>query len=87
MFGDEKYAIEEFVAELTAASVCSMLGLGKLLDKNHIAYVQNWRQALREQQDIIPKVIDHIQKATNYILRYYDKVAKELHPLELPLAA
>ena len=87
MFGDEKYAIEEFVAELTAASVCSMLGLGKLLEKNHIAYVQNWRQALREDMDIIPHVIDAIQKATNYILRCYDKVAKELHPLALPMAA
>ena len=87
VFGDENYAIEEFVAELTAASVCSMLGLGKLLDKNHIAYVQSWRKALREDKDVIPKVIDHIQKATNYILRYYDKVRKELHPLALPLAA
>lgn len=77
-FGSESYAMEEFVAELTAACVCSMLGIGKLLDKNHIAYVQNWRQALKNDKDFIPKVIDQVQSATNYILRYYDKVAKSM---------
>lgn len=86
-FGTEAYAKEEFVAELTSACVCSMLGIGKLLDENHIAYVQNWRQALRDDKDFIPSVIDHVQKATNYILRKYDAVAKAMHPLALPLAA
>ena len=87
VFGTESYAKEEFVAELTSACVCSMLGIGKLLDENHIAYVQNWRQALRDDKDFIPSVIDHVQKATNYILRKYDTVAKAMHPLALPLAA
>ena len=87
VFGTESYAMEEFVAELTSACVCSMLGIGKLLDENHIAYVQNWRQALRDDKDFIPKVIDQVQSATNYILRYYDKVAKQLHPAALPMAA
>ena len=87
VFGTEGYAKEEFVAELTSACVCSMLGIGKLLDENHIAYVQNWRQALRDDKDFIPTVIDKVQSATNYILRKYDAVAKAMHPLALPLAA
>lgn len=87
VFGTESYAKEEFVAELTSACVCSMLGIGKLLDENHIAYVQNWRQALRDDKDFIPSVIDKVQSATNYILRKYDAVAKAMHPLALPLAA
>ena len=87
VFGTESYAKEEFVAELTSACVCSMLGIGKLLDENHIAYVQNWRQALRDDKDFIPTVIDKVQSATNYILRKYDAVAKAMHPLALPLAA
>jgi antirestriction protein ArdC len=83
-FGDESYAMEEFVAELSSACVCSMLGIGKLLDENHIAYVQNWRQALKNDKDFIPKVIDEVQKATNYILRKYEDVAKEMkQPLRL----
>ena len=87
-FGDEDYAMEEFVAELTSACVCSMLGIGKLLDENHVAYVQNWRKALRDDKDFIPKVIDNVQKATNYILRKYDAIRKEMEgPLALPMAA
>lgn len=79
-FGSEDYAMEEFVAELTAASVCSMLGIGKLLDENHIAYVQSWRRALKDDKDFIPKVIDQVQAATNYILRRYDDVRKSEKP-------
>ena len=87
-FGTEKYAMEEFIAELSSACVCSMLGIGKLLDENHIAYVQNWRQALRTEKDFIPQCIDHVQKATNYILRRYEEIDKQMRgPLALPLAA
>lgn len=87
-FGTEAYAMEEFVAELSSACVCSMLGIGKLLDSNHIAYVQSWRKALKTDKDFIPKVIDQVQSATNYILRRYEATAKKMEqPLALPLAA
>ena len=88
MFGTESYAMEEFVAELTSACVCSMLGIGRLLDEQHIACVQNWREALRDTKtDFISRVIDQVQSATNYILRHYDAVAKKMNPLALPMAA
>lgn len=74
-FGTEDYAMEEFVAELSSACVCSMLGIGKLLDENTIAYVESWRRALRTDKDFVPAVIDQVQKAVNYILRKYDEVA------------
>lgn len=83
MFGTESYAMEEFVAELTSASVGSILGIGKLLDQNHLAYVASWRKALKDDKDFIPKVIDSVQSATNYILRHYEKVQKQM---EQPLA-
>lgn len=87
-FGDEAYAKEEFIAELSSACVCSMLGIGKLLDKNHLAYVANWRKALRDDKDFIPSVIDAVQSATNYILRHYEAIAKSMEmPLALPMAA
>ena len=88
MFGTEDYAMEEFVAELTAACVCSMLGVGKLLDQQHMAYVDNWRKAIREKDDFIPKVIDHVQRATNYILRQYEAIAATMQmPKMLGVAA
>lgn len=79
IFGSEEYAMEEFVAELTAACVGSMLGVGKLLDQQHLAYVDSWRKAIREQNDFIPKVIDHVQRATNYILRRYETIAETMN--------
>lgn len=84
MFGTESYAMEEFVAELTSASVCSILGIGKLLDSNHLAYVASWRKALKDDKDFIPKVIDSVQTATNYILKHYEKVQKDMEePLSI----
>ena len=86
-FGTEDYAMEEFVAELSSACVCSMLGIGKLLDENHIAYVDSWRRALKTNKDFIPVVIDDVQKAVNYILRKYDAVAEDQkHPRLLTAA-
>lgn len=79
IFGDPKYAEEEFIAELTSACVGSMLGVGKLLDQQHLAYVDNWRKAIRENGDFIPRVIDHVQRATNYILRRYETIAKSMN--------
>ena len=61
------------VAELTSACVCSQLGIGKLLDEQHIAYVESWRKHLRDDKDFIVKVIDDVQKCTNYILRVYEE--------------
>lgn len=86
-FGSEAYAMEEFVAELTSACICSMVGVGKLLDEQHLAYVDNWRNALRSDKDFVPKVIDQVQRATNYIIRLYNEVSKKAHgPLLLEAA-
>lgn len=68
----EKYAYEELVAELTSAVVCSTLGIGKLLDEQHLSYVDSWRKSLRDDKDYIIKVIDDVQKASNFILRVYE---------------
>jgi len=70
---EDKYAYEELVAELTSAVVCSTLGIGKLLDSQHLTYVESWRKHLRDDKDFIVRVIDDVQKATNYILRVYEE--------------
>jgi antirestriction protein ArdC len=73
---DDKYAYEELVAELTSAVVCSSLGIGKLLDSQHLTYVDGWRRKLRDDKDFIVRVIDDVQKASNYILRVYEENRK-----------
>ena len=64
-----------------------MLGIGKLIDEQHIAYVNNWRKAIRDDKDFIPSVIDHVQRAVNYILNRYDTIEKEMEGETLPKAA
>lgn len=86
-FGSESYAREEFVAELTSACVCSLLGVGKLLDKQHLAYVASWRKALKDDKNFIMDVIDDVQRAVNYILRQYEAVRMEMEGTAAPLAA
>lgn len=86
-FATEAYAMEEFIAELTAACVCSMLGVGKLLDQEHLSYVDSWRKAIKTDTDFIPKVIDHVQRATNYILRRYEAIADEMQGPKMLTAA
>lgn len=83
-FGTEDYAIEEMIAELSAAIICSMLGITKLLDKNHIAYVNNWRMNLSTDKNVIPIVIDDMQRAVNYFMKRYEEVA-QAHKAATPL--
>jgi antirestriction protein ArdC len=46
-FGTEAYAVEELVAELGAAFLCSDLGLSSEPRPDHAAYVQDWLKVLR----------------------------------------
>lgn len=77
VFGSADYATEELIAEITSAIICSMLGIGKLLDPQHIAYVKNWRQALRSNLDFMPVVMEHAHRAVNYFLGKYNEVAQQ----------
>lgn len=77
VFGSADYATEELIAEITSAIICSMLGIGKLLDPQHIAYVKSWRQALRDNLDFMPVVMDHAHRAVNYFLNKYNEVAQQ----------
>lgn len=51
-FGTPAYAREELVAELGAAFLCADLGVESAegLDENHIAYLQSWMEALKNNK-------------------------------------
>lgn len=74
-FGSEDYAMDELKAELSSAIMCSMLGIGKLLNKNSIAYVQSWKGVLRTKKDVVPVVLDAAQRIVNFFMKKYDEVA------------
>ena len=75
-FGSPEYAKEEFVAELSSACICSMLGIGKLLNEDHVTYVQGWKKAIKDDTNFIPVVMDEVQRVVNYFTKRYNEVAE-----------
>lgn len=75
--GDPHYALEEMVAELSAAIVMHDLGFEKTIDENHLVYVKHWADATR-RKDAVGKVINEVLKVSKYMLRYYDEKYDEL---------
>ena len=66
-FGSETYALEELIAEIGSAFVCSEIGIANNIDRT-AAYVQGWLQALRNNKSMIVKAASQAQKAADYIL-------------------
>ena len=67
-WGDEGYALEELVAELTAAFVGCDRGHTKTIDQKHVAYVHSWKKAIKNH-DIVSTIVDDIMRATTYEIR------------------
>jgi antirestriction protein ArdC len=66
-FGGESYAAEELVAELTAAFLCSTLGLSPVPRPDHAAYLKNWLAVLRNDSKALWKAASLAQKAHDYL--------------------
>lgn len=70
-FGDEKYAKEELVAELTAAMVCHATGIQAEIEQS-AAYIAGWKKALEDDPKLIVSASSAAQKAADYILNEED---------------
>jgi antirestriction protein ArdC len=74
-FGSEPYSIEELIAELGSAYLCSFTGI---LDKgiqNSAAYINGWLDKLKNDKRFIVQASGHAQRAVDCILNL--PVAKE----------
>ena len=68
-FGSETYSKEELVAEIGSASLMNMLGIETPQTfKNSTAYIQNWLQALKNDNKFIVSASSKAEKAVKYIL-------------------
>lgn len=67
-FGDDAYAFEELVAELTAAFVCGSQGFASVERDDHAAYLANWIRVLRNDSGAFVTAASAAQKAADYIL-------------------
>ncbi|WEF25842.1 zincin-like metallopeptidase domain-containing protein [Paracoccus sp. S3-43] len=67
-FGDAAYAVEELVAELTAAFLCADLGVSNQPRMDHAEYVANWLQVLKSDSRAIFTAASAATKAADFLL-------------------
>jgi antirestriction protein ArdC len=72
-FGDEKYAKEELVAELTAAMIGNTMGFESRVTDNSVAYLDAWISTLKEEPKFLLSVMADVNKASEMILDHVDK--------------
>jgi antirestriction protein ArdC len=66
-FGDSAYAVEELVAEIGAAFLCTDLVITPEPRDDHAAYIQNWLTVLKGDKRAIFTAASHSQKAADYL--------------------
>ena len=68
-FGSEAYAYEELVAEIGSAFTCAHLGVKRegLMD-NHVAYLANWKKALKDDPTVIQRAANEAGKVMRYLI-------------------
>ena len=66
-FGSEGYAIEELVAELGAAFLCTDLDLTLEPREDHAAYIADWLHVLKTDNRAIFTAATHAQRAADFI--------------------
>ncbi len=66
-FGDEKYAIEELVAELGSAFLCSKLGITSEPREDHAQYIAGWKKKLEDDSRLIFRCSAMAQKGVEYL--------------------
>jgi len=68
-WGDEGYAMEELVAEITSAYLCADLGLSPLADPRdeHAAYIGSWIKVLQNDKRAIFSAAAHAQRAATFL--------------------
>lgn len=76
-FGDEAYAFEELVAELSAAFLCADLGVSNEPREDHAEYVAGWLKALEGDVKAIFTAATAAQKAVDFLTEFSEPKKKE----------
>jgi antirestriction protein ArdC len=66
-FGDEGYAMEELVAELSSAFLSADLDLTPEVRGDHASYIASWIKALKDDKRAIFTAASHAQRAADYL--------------------
>lgn len=66
--GTREYAVEELVAEITAAILCGQAGIETKTLENSAAYLRHWHEVLAKDPDILFKALGLATAAADHIL-------------------
>lgn len=66
-FGSDAYAMEELIAELSAAFTCATLNVPTASRTDHAAYLGHWVRVLKAEPKVLWTVASHAQKATAFL--------------------
>jgi antirestriction protein ArdC len=75
-FGDNAYAVEELVAELTAAFTLAQLGLSSEPRADHAQYIASWLKVLKADNRAIFAAASKAQQASDYLVTVAGQVAQ-----------
>lgn len=66
-YGDEKYGLEELVAEFGAAFLCAKIGIDNSTEQT-ASYISGWADAFRRDPKLILRAASLAQRAADFIL-------------------
>lgn len=66
-FGSESYAMEELVAELGAAFLCSDLSISQTPRDDHACYIANWLSVLKSDKKAVFTAASKASEAANWL--------------------
>jgi antirestriction protein ArdC len=68
-FGDNAYAAEELIAELSAAFTCAHLGLSTEPREDHAQYINSWLKVLKADKRAIFTAASKAQQAADFMIQ------------------
>ncbi len=75
-FGNNIYAMEEIISEISSAFIMAYLGYENTIT-NNVDYIDNWLSVMKNDKQFIVQASSQAQKATDFILEF-SKVNKEI---------
>lgn len=72
-FGDDRYAIEELIAELGSAMWCSNHGIDAASREDHAAYLSSWIRVLKAEPAVLYTVASKAQAAVDHLQAYAEQ--------------
>lgn len=74
-FGSDSYAVEELVAELSAAFTCCHLGISSTPRPDHASYLASWLRVLKADASAIFTAASKAQEASDYLVDHAEALA------------